>query len=82
MNRGKSMTIEGTHSGPISGKTHLHLLRESAAARNARSAMPPPVEPRELVAAAAGDPDFDIEAAIRPYREEADDVASEAASGH
>jgi hypothetical protein len=44
--------------------------------------MPPPVEPRELVAAAAGDPDFDIEAAIRPYREEADDVASEAASGH
>jgi hypothetical protein len=30
--------------------------------------MPPPVEPRELAEAAAGDPDFDIEAAIRPYR--------------
>ena len=32
------MTIVATHRGPISGKTHLHLLRESAAVRSARAA--------------------------------------------
>jgi len=75
------MTIVGTHAGPISGKTHLHLLRESAAARNVRSVMPLPAGPRELIAAAAGDPDFDIEAAVRLQRQEADGAAGEAASG-
>jgi hypothetical protein len=30
------MTIIGTHRGPISGITHVHLLRESAAVRKAR----------------------------------------------
>jgi hypothetical protein len=32
------MTIIGTHRGPISGITHVHLLRESAAVRKARLA--------------------------------------------
>jgi hypothetical protein len=32
------MTITGTHRGPISGLTHVHLLREPAAVRLARSA--------------------------------------------
>jgi hypothetical protein len=74
------MTITGAHAGPISGKTHLHLLRESATARSDRSAPPPPVEHGELVAAAAGDPDFDIAAASGPHGEKSDDVAGEAVS--
>ena len=32
------MTIVDTHRGPISGITHVHLLRESAAERAARAA--------------------------------------------
>jgi hypothetical protein len=76
-----SMTITGTHSGPVSGKTHLHLLRESAAARNLRWATPPAAGPRDMIAGAAGDRDFDIAAAIGPYRGDADDVTREAASG-
>ncbi len=31
------MTIIGTHRGPISGITHIHLLRESAAERAERA---------------------------------------------
>jgi hypothetical protein len=31
------MTIIGTHRGPISGITHVHLLRESAAERAERA---------------------------------------------
>jgi hypothetical protein len=30
------MAIIGTHRGPISGLTHVHLLRESPSARKAR----------------------------------------------
>jgi|GEM_PF-1630334 hypothetical protein len=74
------MTITGAHAGPISGKTHLHLLRESATARSDRSAPPPPVEHGELVAAAAGDPDFDVAAASALDRESSDDVVGEAVS--
>jgi 3-hydroxyisobutyrate dehydrogenase-like beta-hydroxyacid dehydrogenase len=32
------MTLLGAHRGPVSGTTHIHLLRESAAVRAARSA--------------------------------------------
>jgi hypothetical protein len=32
------MTIVGTHRGAVSGKVHVHLLRESAAERAARAA--------------------------------------------
>jgi hypothetical protein len=32
------MTIVGTHRGAVSGKIHVHLLRESAAERAARAA--------------------------------------------
>jgi hypothetical protein len=32
------MTIAGTHRGPISGLTHIHLVRESPAVRSRRSA--------------------------------------------
>jgi 3-hydroxyisobutyrate dehydrogenase-like beta-hydroxyacid dehydrogenase len=32
------MTLLGAHRGPVSGKTHIHLLRESATVRAARSA--------------------------------------------
>jgi hypothetical protein len=32
------MTIVGTHRGAVSGKTHVHLLRESAAERAAKAA--------------------------------------------
>jgi hypothetical protein len=35
------MTVLGTHRGPVSGITHIHLLRESAAIRTARSAGQP-----------------------------------------
>jgi len=35
------MTILGAHRGPVSGMTHIHLLRESPAVRTARSANPP-----------------------------------------
>ena len=31
------MTIIGTHRGPVSGITHIHLLRESAAERAERA---------------------------------------------
>ena len=33
------MTIVGIHRGPISGLTHLHLLRENAAVRSQRTAL-------------------------------------------
>jgi hypothetical protein len=32
------MTIVGTHRGAVSGKVHVHLLRETAAERAARAA--------------------------------------------
>lgn len=32
------MTIVGTHRGAVSGKVHVHLLRESAAERAAKAA--------------------------------------------
>ncbi len=32
------MTIVGMHRGAVSGKVHVHLLRESAAERAARAA--------------------------------------------
>jgi hypothetical protein len=32
------MTIVGTHRGAVSGKVHIHLLRESAAERAAKAA--------------------------------------------
>jgi hypothetical protein len=32
------MTIVGTHRGTVSGKIHVHLLRESAAERAAKAA--------------------------------------------
>ena len=32
------MTIVGTHRGVVSGKVHIHLLRESAAERAAKAA--------------------------------------------
>jgi hypothetical protein len=32
------MTIVGTHRGAVSGKLHVHLLRESAAERAAKAA--------------------------------------------
>jgi hypothetical protein len=34
------MTIVSMHRGPISGLTHLHLLRENAATRSNRPAPP------------------------------------------
>src|ERR1035437_5648868 len=36
-------TTLGTHLGPVSGQTHVHLLRENAAARTGRSADLPAV---------------------------------------
>jgi hypothetical protein len=32
------MTIVGTHRGSVSGKVHVHLLRENAAERAAKAA--------------------------------------------
>jgi hypothetical protein len=50
------MTIIGTHRGPISGITHVHLLRESAAERAERA---------ERAAKSAGREDQDLPEASR-----------------
>jgi hypothetical protein len=64
------MTIVGTHRGPVSGKTHIHLLRESAAVRSSRSAAPLAAAPGELAAySAIHRPDLDTPAATGPHRE-------------
>jgi hypothetical protein len=46
------MTIVGTHRGAVSGKVHVHLLRESAAERAAKAAAQ-----RKADAAAGGIPE-------------------------
>ncbi len=52
------MAIAETHRGPISGLTHIHLVRESPAARISRSA--------DLAKAAQGTGEMDSASARQP----------------
>ncbi len=49
------MAIAGTHRGPISGLTHIHLVRESPAVRSRRSA-----DHEKVAATGAGEMDPSI----------------------